>query len=58
VVIITGFVGEMPRLNAFEAGADDFLTKPFSPRHLVAKVADALRLSERRNQRAATNTAS
>ena len=31
VLANTAYGGELPRVNALEAGADDFLPKPFSP---------------------------
>ena len=38
VIIVTAAAGEMARLNSLEAGASDFLTKPFSPQELARRV--------------------
>ena len=38
VVIVTGRVAEGDKVLGFELGADDYVTKPFSPRELVARV--------------------
>jgi DNA-binding response OmpR family regulator len=46
VVMLTGMCDEEWVLNAFEAGADDYLTKPFSPRVLVARVRAVLRRTQ------------
>ncbi len=42
ILAITAYSGEMPRLNALEAGANDFLPKPFSPAQLLGRVAGLL----------------
>ncbi|MFO1488452.1 MAG: response regulator [Verrucomicrobiota bacterium] len=42
VIMLTGLSGELSRLSALESGADDYLSKPFSPKTLVSKVADYL----------------
>src|SRR5436190_2626797 len=43
VIVLTARAAEMDKLLGFEHGADDYLTKPFSPRELVARVEALLR---------------
>lgn len=43
VIMLTARVEELDRLLALEAGADDYVCKPFSPRELVARVHAVLR---------------
>jgi DNA-binding response OmpR family regulator len=38
VVVLTAFRQEDKALRAFELGANDFISKPFRPRELVARV--------------------
>ena len=38
VIMVTGRVEEGDKILGFEMGADDYVTKPFSPRELVARV--------------------
>src|SRR5262245_54015526 len=38
VIMVTGRVEEGDKVLGFEMGADDYVTKPFSPRELVARV--------------------
>src|SRR5690349_14158272 len=45
VLVLTARSAEMDKLLGFEQGADDYLTKPFSPRELVARVKSLLRRS-------------
>ncbi len=45
VIMLTARSEEEDRLVGFEAGADDYVTKPFSPRELVARVRAVLRRS-------------
>jgi two-component system, OmpR family, alkaline phosphatase synthesis response regulator PhoP len=47
IVIVTARDTELDKLLGLELGADDYVTKPFSPRELVARVRAVLRRSER-----------
>jgi len=49
IIMLTARVEEDDRLRGLEIGADDYVTKPFSPRELVARVRAVLRRSERRH---------
>ena len=43
IIMVTARVEESDRLRGLEVGADDYITKPFSPRELVARVRAVLR---------------
>jgi two-component system phosphate regulon response regulator PhoB len=43
IVILTARGEESDRIRGFETGADDYVTKPFSPRELVARAGAVLR---------------
>ncbi len=43
IVIVTGKSGETDRVLGLELGADDYVTKPFSPLELLARVRSVLR---------------
>ncbi len=43
VLMLTARSGEIDRVVGLEVGADDYLTKPFSPRELVARIRAMLR---------------
>jgi two-component system alkaline phosphatase synthesis response regulator PhoP len=45
IIMVTARVEEDDRLRGLEVGADDYITKPFSPRELVARVRAVLRRS-------------
>jgi DNA-binding response OmpR family regulator len=46
IVMVTARDDELDRVLGLELGADDYVTKPFSPRELVARVRAILRRSE------------
>jgi len=46
IVIMTARDEEVDRVTGLELGADDYVTKPFSPRELAARVRAVLRRSE------------
>jgi two-component system response regulator ResD len=43
VILLTALAEEDDRISGLEAGADDYLTKPFSPRELALRVRSVLR---------------
>jgi DNA-binding response OmpR family regulator len=43
VIVLSSRDGESDRVAALETGADDYVTKPFSPREVVARVRAVLR---------------
>jgi DNA-binding response OmpR family regulator len=43
IIMLTARDGEIDRVLGLELGADDYVTKPFSPRELVARVRAVLR---------------
>jgi DNA-binding response OmpR family regulator len=47
IVMLTARGEETDRVRGLELGADDYITKPFSPKELVARVNAHLRRSER-----------
>ncbi|MCB0995505.1 MAG: response regulator transcription factor [Acidimicrobiales bacterium] len=46
IIMLTARDGEIDRVLGLELGADDYVTKPFSPRELVARVRAILRRAE------------
>jgi len=46
IIMVTARVEETDRLVGLELGADDYISKPFSPREVVARVRAVLRLTE------------
>ena len=51
IVMLTARVDEVDRLQGLDLGADDYVTKPFSPRELAARVRAVLRRTKRESQK-------
>lgn len=49
IIVLSSRDGEADRVAALETGADDYVTKPFSPREVVARVRAVLRRSVARD---------
>ena len=47
IVMLTGRGDEADKIAGLEIGADDYVTKPFSPKELVARIRAVLRRTER-----------
>jgi two-component system, OmpR family, phosphate regulon response regulator PhoB len=52
VLILTALEGQEDRIEGLEMGADDYLTKPFSPRELVLRVQAILRRAQEESSEA------
>lgn len=50
VIMLTAWATERARLVGLQAGADDYVTKPFSPRELVKRVQSLLAVTALRTQ--------
>ena len=46
IIMLTGRSEEIDRIIGLEVGADDYVSKPFSPRELVARIRSVLRRAE------------
>ena len=57
IIMLTARVDEDDRLAGLDVGADDYITKPFSPRELVARVRAVLRRTARSAERDASSFA-
>jgi DNA-binding response OmpR family regulator len=59
LIIVTGRLGDADRILGLELGADDYMTKPFIPRELLARIRAVLRRyqvgGEQRSGRGSTN---
>ena len=54
IIMLTARDGEIDRVLGLELGADDYVTKPFSPRELVARVKAILRRADGAGKKEAT----
>ena len=52
IIMLTARDDELDKLLGLELGADDYVTKPFSPRELVARVRAVLRRTDAATSRA------
>ena len=43
IIMLTARAGERDKIDGLELGADDYVTKPFSPRELVARIKAVMR---------------
>lgn len=43
IIMLTALSGELGRLAGMDSGANDYVTKPFSPKQLVSKVDELLK---------------
>ncbi|MGD0629529.1 MAG: ATP-binding protein, partial [Terracidiphilus sp.] len=50
VIVLSARAGEEARIEGMEAGADDYVTKPFTARELVARVESQLKLARVRKE--------
>lgn len=56
IIILTARSEEIDRVVGLEIGADDYMTKPFSPRELIARVKSLLRRTRGAQQPVETNS--
>jgi DNA-binding response OmpR family regulator len=49
IIMLTARSDDIDKIVGLELGADDYLTKPFNPRELVARIKAILRRTEKRN---------
>lgn len=45
VIMLTARTGDIDKLQGFQSGADDYVTKPFNPNELLARISAVLRRS-------------
>ena len=57
ILLLTAKAEEIDRVVGFELGADDYVTKPFSPRELALRVRAILRRTSGERRRATCSSA-
>lgn len=50
IIMLTARADENDKVSGLDSGADDYITKPFSPRELLARIQAVLRRAESGNQ--------
>lgn len=55
IIMVTGASDSVDRIVGLETGADDYVTKPYDPRELLARIKSVLRRTQAQAQRAASN---
>lgn len=46
IILLTARAEKEDRIRAFEAGVNDYITKPFSPRDLILRIKSAIHVSD------------
>jgi two-component system phosphate regulon response regulator PhoB len=49
IILLTARVERADRIRAFEVGANDFITKPFSPKDLLTRIKSAIKITQNLN---------
>ena len=49
IILLTARVEKEDRIRAFEVGANDFITKPFSPKDLLTRIKSAIKITQNLN---------